>query len=67
MKSKKRQEYTKEDLNWHESESRNYGMGDLDAHPEVKELPENIKDYDKIYLGFPIWWYLVPKVVLSFP
>lgn len=64
---KEREEYTKEDLNWHDPESRvTKEMGDLDAHPEVKEVPENIKDYDKIYLGFPIWWYSVPKVVLSF-
>lgn len=64
---KEKDEYTKEDLNWHDPDSRvTKEMGDLDAHPELKELPDNIEDYDRIFLGFPIWWYSVPKVVLSF-
>lgn len=67
FKIEEKEEYTKEDLNWHDPESRaTKEMGDMDAHPEVKELPKNIEEYDRIFLGFPIWWYSVPKIVLSF-
>ncbi|MDD7305365.1 MAG: flavodoxin [Peptoniphilaceae bacterium] len=64
---KEKEEYTKEDLNWHDPESRvTKEMGDLDAHPQVKELITSIDGYERIFLGFPIWWYTVPKVVLTF-
>lgn len=64
---KEKDEYTKKDLNWHDPESRvTKEMGDMDAKPEVGEFLESIDQYDKIFLGFPIWWYSVPKVVLTF-
>lgn len=64
---KEKEEYSKEDLNWHDTESRvTKEMGDMDAHPEVKEIMENLDSYERIFLGFPIWWYSVPKVVLTF-
>lgn len=64
---KELEEYSKEDLNWHNPESRTTKeMGDMDANPQVKGEISNFDEYDTIYLGFPVWWYSVPKVVLSF-
>lgn len=64
---KEKIEYTKEDLDWKNPESRaTKEMGDLDAKPEVLGKCENFDQYDTVFLGFPIWRYTIPKVVLTF-
>lgn len=37
-----------------------------DARPELKCYPENIDNYDTIYLGFPNYWSTMPMAVFSF-
>lgn len=37
-----------------------------DARPELKGYPENIDDYDLIYLGFPNYWGTMPMAVFTF-
>ena len=37
-----------------------------DARPEVLNLPENLDQYDEIYLGYPNYWGTMPKVVYTF-
>lgn len=64
---KPKEEYTLDDLNW----MNNYSRSSLEAKdrkimPEIKDRIENIKDYDKVFLGFPIWWYQAPNIILSF-
>lgn len=27
---------------------------------------ENLEDYDAIFIGYPVWWYTLPQVMLSF-
>lgn len=34
--------------------------------PPIKGKVDNINDYDTIYLGFPIWWYVAPTIVNTF-
>lgn len=34
--------------------------------PEVAQLPENIDDYDVIFVGSPIWWHNPAMVVCTF-
>lgn len=34
--------------------------------PELKPLGVNLKDYDRIIVGTPTWWYRMAPVVLSF-
>lgn len=34
--------------------------------PPIKGEEENIENYDTIYLGFPIWWYVAPTIVNTF-
>ena len=36
------------------------------ARPELVELPENLDDYDEIYLGYPNYWGDLPMAVYSF-
>ena len=39
---------------------------DTNARPEVKNLPDNITEYDTIFVCYPNWCGTVPKCVLSF-
>lgn len=34
--------------------------------PELKPLGVNVKDYDRIIVGSPTWWYRMTPAVLSF-
>jgi len=36
------------------------------ARPEVLNLPENLDDYDEIYLGYPNYWGTMPMAVYTF-
>lgn len=37
-----------------------------DARPALKKLPENLDDYDEIYLGYPNYWGDMPMAVYTF-
>lgn len=36
------------------------------ARPELVSLPENLNDYDEIYLGYPNYWGTMPMAVYTF-
>ncbi|MCD8091173.1 MAG: flavodoxin, partial [Clostridiales bacterium] len=36
------------------------------ARPKLVSLPKNIDKYDKIYLGYPIYWRNMPMAVYTF-
>lgn len=59
--------YTSADLNWHDKESRSsVEMADEACRPAIAgDLPD-MSAYDAVLLGFPIWWYLEPRIVDSF-
>ena len=59
--------YTNADLNWMNKNSRSsVEMSDKTFRPELADKNANIKDYDVIYLGFPIWWYVAPVIINTF-
>ena len=59
--------YTPQDLNWHNSHSRTtIECKDRNRRPELADKNANIANYDTIVLGFPIWWYLAPNIILTF-
>lgn len=59
--------YTKADLNWMDSKSRSsLEMKDKTSRPEIEGRVENMEQYDVIYLGFPIWWYVAPTIINTF-
>lgn len=37
-----------------------------DARPELTSLPENLDQYDVIFLGFPNWWGDMPMALYTF-
>ena len=59
--------YTEADLNWQDPESRSsLEMKDKSSRPEVAQKLEEIGAYDRIYVGFPIWWYTAPTIINTF-
>ena len=61
------QPYTNADLNWNDSRSRSsVEMKDKAFRPAVAGMVEHMEQYDTIFLGFPIWWYVAPTIVNTF-
>ena len=59
--------YTTADLDWHDQQSRSsVEMRDKSSRPEIKKTAPDMKDYDVVYVGFPIWWYIAPTIVNTF-
>ena len=59
--------YTSADLNWQDRESRSsVEMRDISSRPAVSGSVENMAEYDVIFLGFPIWWYVAPHIINTF-
>lgn len=59
--------YTAADLDWTNKNSRSsVEMTDLSYRPEVAEKLENMNEYDVIFVGFPIWWYIAPTIINTF-
>lgn len=38
----------------------------LNLKPGLTAQPENLDDYDVIYVGYPIWWFNAPMAIGSF-
>jgi flavodoxin len=59
--------YTKSDLDWMDKKSRSsVEMKDKSFRPELADKNANIDNYDTIFVGFPIWWYVAPTIINTF-
>ena len=59
--------YTGADLNWMDKKSRStVEMNDPDCRPAIAEPVENMEQYDTVFVGFPVWWYVEPRIVDTF-
>ena len=59
--------YTAADLDWTNKKSRStIEMNDPASRPAIKEKLANMTDYDVIFVGFPIWWYVAPTIINTF-
>ncbi len=59
--------YTKADLNWMDKGSRSsVEMRDSSSRPALADTDANIAEYDTIFIGFPIWWYIAPTIINTF-
>ena len=59
--------YTKADLNWMDKKSRStLEMQDKSSRPAIIKGDLDVSGYDKILLGFPIWWYIAPTIINTF-
>lgn len=59
--------YTQADLDWTNKNSRSsVEMADHNSRPEMVKDDFSVSEYDTIFLGFPIWWYIAPTIVNTF-
>ncbi len=61
------QEYTSEDLDWNDSESRSTTeQNDSSARPEIGSDPVSLEGYTTVYIGYPIWFGEEPRIMDTF-
>ena len=59
--------YTDEDLNWMNKQSRTtLEMADKECRPAIKNKVNNLNEYNKVIIGFPVWWYTAPRIINTF-
>ena len=59
--------YTSADLNWNDPKSRSsVEMNDKSFRPAVSGKVEDMGQYDRVFVGFPIWWYVAPTIINTF-
>ena len=59
--------YASKDLNWNDESSRStIECKNRNSRPELGDKNANIANYDTILIGFPVWWYLAPNIILTF-
>ena len=59
--------YTAADLNWMDKNSRSsVEMNNMKVRPAMVDTDVKIGEYDTIFLGFPIWWYVAPTIINTF-
>ena len=61
------QKYTSEDLDWTDKKSRStLEMNDPSSRPAIAEHVDHMDQYDTVFVGFPIWWYVAPTIINTF-
>ena len=59
--------YTNADLNWMDKKSRStVEMNDPACRPAIAGAVEHMEQYDTVFVGFPVWWYVEPRIVDTF-
>ena len=41
-------------------------MNDPASRPAIAGMRDNMEDYDTVFVGFPIWWYVAPHIINTF-
>lgn len=60
-------EYSDDDLNYNDDNCRaNKEQNDDTSRPEIDADLSATCDYDVIYLGHPIWWETVPRIIQTY-
>lgn len=59
--------YTAADLDWKDKDSRSTKeMRDAACRPAIAGALPDISAYDTVFVGFPVWWYVEPRIVDTF-
>lgn len=59
--------YTTADLIWTNKNSRStIEMKDPSSRPAIATTVSNMEQYDTVFVGFPIWWYVAPTIINTF-
>ena len=58
--------YTAADLDWTNSKSRSsVEMADEQSRPAIAEKTD-LSSYERVLIGFPVWWYVEPRIIDTF-
>lgn len=61
------QPYTTADLDWTDRHSRSTReMQDPACRPAIADPAPDLARYDTVFIGFPVWWYVEPRIVDTF-
>lgn len=61
------EKYTSEDLDWTNKSSRStVEMEDVNSRPSIVKKVDNLGNYKKVIVGFPVWWYCEPSIIDTF-
>ena len=56
--------YKPADLNWMDKRARStVEMNDPASRPAIASQRDNMAEYDVVFVGFPIWWYVAPTII----
>ncbi len=59
--------YERKDLNWMDKKSRTtVEMQDPDFRTTLADTDAPVAEADRVFVGFPIWWYREPSIIDSF-
>lgn len=59
--------YTDADLDWNDKQSRSsVEMNDAKDRPALGGKRLDVSDYDVVFIGYPIWWNLAPRIINTF-
>ena len=59
--------YTAADLNWMDKNSRSsVEMKDKSSRPAIVMDGLDVSGYDRILIGYPVWWYTAPTIINTF-
>ena len=59
--------YTRADLNWMDKKARStMEMNDRAFRPAIADRNARVENYDTVFVGFPIWWYVAPTIINTF-
>ena len=59
--------YTNDDLDWtNESSRSSIEMMNNSSRPDIVQKVANIIEYDTVYIGFPVWWDVAPRIINTF-
>lgn len=59
--------YSSADLDWMNKKSRSsVEMNDPVCRPAIADKKESMEQYDIVFVGFPIWWYVAPTIINTF-
>ena len=59
--------YSSDDLDYNEDSCRaNQEMNDESSRPGIENDLSSVKEFDRIYIGYPIWWGTAPRIIQTF-
>lgn len=59
--------YSQENLDWTNKKSRSsIEMNNPASRPAIAGKMEDMEQYDVVFLGFPVWWYVAPTIINTF-